>query len=588
MTDLPAEDAPSRLRGRLHRIWVVTALSVAVVLGLSAVLMFSIVDGLQRVEQADLSEAIAETASAGLTAATALNHERSQILTLLLDRSSSDLERYNESFAATDDAISGLRLVWSRHHPDLSSQTIGVGDFLTAASAVEDIRSTTVGDTAEGQFAAYTAVVEPLIAALRQLLGGSGRPETLPDREALVSLINVIDAMERRRALIARSIASGTAMNQEDRVQLNILNQSIRSSQFAAGALLRDDLSEEVRETRTGTAANQVDEIIEQIVSEDPGGLAVSNWFAVSDAQVRLVEGISKQLVTSLENRNREIQQEAERALFIRWVLFVPLVLASAVMGISAVRSSRERVHALSEYNKIADGLIEWFKPEHIPDVEGVEVAVRYRPSSVQTSAGGDWYDVFELGPGRVGLVIGDVVGHGPQAASHMAELQHLLRGQATAKPLPPSRQLELLEVSRSNSSVFATLIYAVLDTVSGQITFSRAGHVPLCIVKRGGIVDVRRRGAGPPIGADFNTPRGEESLQLDPDDVIMLMTDGLVEIRSRDIDEGLDAIAEDLAGHSDGINDIADILVPPNSGGYPYDDLALLLVRWQPGRPSV
>lgn len=165
-----------------------------------------------------------------------------------------------------------------------------------------------------------------------------------------------------------------------------------------------------------------------------------------------------------------------------------------------------------------------------------------------------------------------------------MAELQHLLRGQATARPLSPARQLELLDRSRSQRSIFATIIYAVLNTTSGSLTYSRAGHVPLCILSTDGALQIRDNGTGPPIGAGFDIPREEESVQLRPGDVVVLITDGVIETRSRDIDAGLESIAASLRGRVDDIEDMADTLVPPG-GSEHTDDAATLLVRWSPER---
>lgn len=203
----------------------------------------------------------------------------------------------------------------------------------------------------------------------------------------------------------------------------------------------------------------------------------------------------------------------------------------------NAMRYERERdvSHALQA------GLL-----GHAPDaVEGVEIATVYRPGSETLEVGGDWYDVFRLGDTTLALVVGDVVGHGLDAAVAMGQLRGAVR--ALAPTGSPSRVLDALDlfVEQVPQAAMATLAYAELDLENGALTYACAGHPPLLLHGPDGC-RLLWEGRSLPLGASFEGHRRTQATdRLAAGETILLYTDGLVEDRARGISAGLDLLLE-------------------------------------------
>jgi serine/threonine-protein kinase RsbW len=177
--------------------------------------------------------------------------------------------------------------------------------------------------------------------------------------------------------------------------------------------------------------------------------------------------------------------------------------------------------------------------------VEGAEIATVYRAGSEALEVGGDWYDVFRLGETTLALVVGDVVGHGLDAAVAMGQLRGAVR--ALAPTGSPSRVLDALDlfVEQVPQAAMATIAYAELDLDSGDLTYACAGHPPpLVLGPAGG--RLLWDGRSLPLGASFEGhSRSQATDRLDPGETIVLYTDGLVEDRGRGISAGLDLLLE-------------------------------------------
>ncbi|HEX5696258.1 MAG TPA: PP2C family protein-serine/threonine phosphatase, partial [Acidimicrobiia bacterium] len=202
-------------------------------------------------------------------------------------------------------------------------------------------------------------------------------------------------------------------------------------------------------------------------------------------------------------------------------------------------------------------------------------------PASVRTMSGGDWYDVYEVGD-ALAVVIGDIAGHGAEATAQMAQVRNILRGQSTARTLGPAEQVDLLSRSIADSEIVATLTYGLLDPGSGRFTYTRAGHIPLLIRSGSGEVRIEEEAPGPPIGAGVAIEREQKMTQLLAGDVLILITDGLVERVDRDIDLALDQIAKSLTEVEHSSEAILNELFAMNEGT-PLDDAAALLITWTP-----
>ncbi len=182
---------------------------------------------------------------------------------------------------------------------------------------------------------------------------------------------------------------------------------------------------------------------------------------------------------------------------------------------------------------------------EHPAD-DRFEVATEYRPGVDTLEVGGDWYDVFVAAEGVVAVVVGDVVGRGLGAASAMGQLRSAVR--AVAGPgAGPAVLLSRLDrfVEHVEAASLATVAYAELDLDGGGVRYACAGQPPPVLVRAGGGVELLWGGRSAPLGAYLVAgARAEADVQLRPFDRLVLYTDGLVERRDRDLDEGFEALA--------------------------------------------
>jgi len=241
------------------------------------------------------------------------------------------------------------------------------------------------------------------------------------------------------------------------------------------------------------------------------------------------------------------------------------LVVARAQRFDLAVRTS----HALQ------DNLL----PPAPPSLEGLAIAVRYLPATHGIDVGGDFYDVVQLPGAEVGLAVGDVVGHDITAAATMGQLRSVYRALLADGPAPGvivdrlQTGWPLLSLRR-----MATALFASFDPASGRLRFASAGHPPPVLLEGGRarylpVRPSRMLGAPPsqPDEWDGVLPRGAS---------LVLFTDGLVESRSADIDEGLSRLlaATSSAGTSDP-DALCDHLLSELTGAHRADDIALLVL---------
>ncbi|MFH9706959.1 SpoIIE family protein phosphatase [Streptomyces luteogriseus] len=207
---------------------------------------------------------------------------------------------------------------------------------------------------------------------------------------------------------------------------------------------------------------------------------------------------------------------------------------------------------------------------------EGLDIAARYRPAL--SEVGGDWYDVLPLGPGRTGLVVGDVMGKGVQAAAIMGQLSTATRALARLD-LPPAELLRHLDdIAGSLGDAIATCVYAVCDLRRGTCELSSAGHLPPVLAAADGSAELVEVPGGVPLGVggvDFGTVE----VELAPGSLLALYTDGLVENRGEPIDTGLDTLTRLLGNAGPSLQRASDSLLRALSPE-PDDDVALLLVR--------
>ncbi|MFF1842245.1 SpoIIE family protein phosphatase [Streptomyces sp. NPDC058232] len=271
------------------------------------------------------------------------------------------------------------------------------------------------------------------------------------------------------------------------------------------------------------------------------------------------------------------------------------LLLAQEIAARAAVAidNARRYTHARATALTLQRSLL----PRGTPAQSAVEVACRYLPAAAELGVGGDWYDVIQLSGDRVALVVGDVVGHGIQAAATMGRLRTAVRTLADID-LPPDELLTHLddvvirlsaEVSsevaaqtdtESAGDIGATCLYAVYDPVAGCCTLARAGHVLPTVMARDGTADILELPAGPPLGLG-GLPFESVEIDLPEGSLIALYTDGLIEALDHDIEAGLTRLRQTLAQSSTSLEATCDTLLETLlPADRPHDDVALLLAR--------
>ncbi|MEV6613402.1 SpoIIE family protein phosphatase [Streptomyces sp. NPDC051051] len=257
------------------------------------------------------------------------------------------------------------------------------------------------------------------------------------------------------------------------------------------------------------------------------------------------------------------------------------LVARAAVSIDNARRYTREHALAVTLQRSLL--------PRGLPEQSALDVGYRYLPA--QSGVSGDWFDVIPLPGSRVALVVGDVVGHGLHAAATMGRLRTAVHNFSTLD-LPPDELLSHLDdlVGRIDQDeactdspaavVGATCLYAIYDPTTRRCTMARAGHLAPALVRPDGNVTFLDLPPGPPLGLG-GMPFQAAELDIAEGSQLVLYTDGLIEDRTRDLDEGMELLRKALAGQperapEESCQAVLGSLLPER----PKDDVALLIAR--------
>jgi integral membrane sensor domain MASE1 len=235
---------------------------------------------------------------------------------------------------------------------------------------------------------------------------------------------------------------------------------------------------------------------------------------------------------------------------------------AAAARTLAEEREHQQRTIALALQNSLL--------PTGTPTVADVRVAALYRPSERGLAVGGDWYDVIALPDGRLAVTIGDVVGHGLEAAAAMGQLRSAASALALTDPGPAALLAALDDFAeRVPNARYASVCYAELDLASGTLTYAAAAHPPPLLVHPDGSVAFLEGGRSTPLCGS----------------TLIFYTDGLVETRRRPLDEEFDHLATVCAQ----LHDVEPavlceaLLAGQLAGGRPRDDIALVCVHYAP-----
>jgi PAS domain S-box-containing protein len=209
-------------------------------------------------------------------------------------------------------------------------------------------------------------------------------------------------------------------------------------------------------------------------------------------------------------------------------------------------RRAREHLERLHEQTQIISHTLQQSLLASAPPSDPrFSIAALYEPAVAQLEVGGDWHDAFTLPGGRVGLIVGDVVGRGLMAATAMGQLRSAVRALALAG-LGPQAVIRHLDafVTEIEAAQFATLVYAEADLHADTVTFAVAGHLPPVLLTADGEAVLLTDGRSTPVGVVTpRLPRSEATVALGPGDRLVLYTDGLVERRRENIDVGLERL---------------------------------------------
>ncbi|MGW1705252.1 SpoIIE family protein phosphatase [Streptomyces sp. NPDC002206] len=268
------------------------------------------------------------------------------------------------------------------------------------------------------------------------------------------------------------------------------------------------------------------------------------------------------------------------------------LAVHAALSLDNARRYTRERAAALALQQSLLPGALS--------GGNAVELGWRYLPSDRHEGVGGDWLDAIHLPGGRIALVVGDVIGHGINAAATMGRLRTAVLTLA-ALDQPPAELLAHLdevathltdEAARPGDPappiVGATCIYAVYDPATRVCSFARAGHPPPLLVSPDGQVTTPDTPAGTLIGMGLGSFESVE-VELPEGSLIVLFTDGLIETRNTDIDAGLDRLATALGRAPSELDDLcSQVITEMATTSKPEDDIALLVARTRVVGPTM
>jgi len=243
--------------------------------------------------------------------------------------------------------------------------------------------------------------------------------------------------------------------------------------------------------------------------------------------------------------------------------------------------SARENRRLYAEQRGIAQTLQHALLPEILPQIPGMQASARYQAGEQGVDIGGDWYDVIELGDSRLLLVVGDVSGRGLRAATTMASLRYAIRAYA-AQNDPPEQILNKISrlVDVAETGQLATVLCALVDVATRQITITSAGHLPPLLISggQGRFVDAE---IGVPIGVEAGASYTSTTISAPEGSTFVAYTDGLVELRGESLDHGL-ARLRDVATRGDAeLPELLETLVSEMPRGASEDDIAIVGVRW-------
>src|SRR4051794_6478991 len=388
----------------------------------------------------------------------------------------------------------------------------------------------------------------------------------------VVATETTAQVVDRRRLSCMRDLAAAlvgaTSIESVTDVTIEALRDSVPVTAIAVDIVLTDSI---VRiASRPGHCAEPTDHArIRDVASSgrpvvldeewEPGRPASRVAFGIDHPKLRTV-------FTMATNPFRPFDEE--------YAAFIGLVRATVSASMTAALVRADELGALRLISDtLQNAMLE-------PASDLPTVAARYLPKASNLTVGGDWYDVIDLGKGCRGLIVGDCVGHGLEAATAMGALRNVSRA-LLADGRGPAEVIASLDrfATTLPAARCATVVCAVVDLAALTITYSNAGHPPPLLVRDDRVIWLDQ-GLATPLAVN-EAIRPEARLDVRPDDLLVLYTDGLVERRNESLDDGLLRLADAaVAFRSEPVEEVANRLVERMVGTTARDDVALVVKR--------
>lgn len=266
-------------------------------------------------------------------------------------------------------------------------------------------------------------------------------------------------------------------------------------------------------------------------------------------------------------------------------------ILVAIIFTIAAVRQGRvmvqldEQRRAYLDEKRIADLLQQAFALKALPAVPSADLHAIYMPAGLEAKVGGDWYDAFEMVDKRILFSIGDVAGHGIEAAVVMNRIRQAILSIGIQERDPGRILSRANEVLLMQDSAMATAVCGFIDLAARTICYSTAGHPPIILAHADGRTESLPIW-GPPLGAAENMQYQNFAVDVEPGATLVLYTDGLIE-QGRDVAAGERRLLQAVRALKDAstADPAAALMETMLAGEAPRDDVAILTINFH--KPS-
>jgi serine phosphatase RsbU (regulator of sigma subunit) len=295
--------------------------------------------------------------------------------------------------------------------------------------------------------------------------------------------------------------------------------------------------------------------------------------------------GVFAQITQAASQADRQATVLIDRTLaggLVAGVLVMIVVGAFATAQLRLSADLERQRRAYEEEKRIADMLQEAFMRTSLPAPKNLDLHATYVPAGLEAKVGGDWYDAFELAGRRILFSIGDVAGHGIDAAVVMSRVRQAIVSVGIAERDPAAILARVNEILLLQDELMVTAICGFIDVDAGEVSYATAGHPPMMLVRASGNVEILPY-SGPPLGVAAGVRYRTFTAFVEPGATLVLYTDGLVE-QGRNLTDGEARLVRAIAavGERDPLDPAAALLREVLGSEIPVDDVAILTVSFR------